>query len=188
MPYSDAQIDKIGHLLVYITDKLGATSKTKLLKLVYIIEEEYIKKAGVSLTPLSFTHLPLGPVSTFINNQISKNRTPLNQYVHIEREGTLRSITPKIQFVDDEFSEFDLEIIDSVLNKFGKLSATELISYTHREGSIWKKMQDQFSGTPPNGHKTFDMSLLLEDDDVDPTLRKSASEHKAFINYLTDKE
>jgi uncharacterized phage-associated protein len=188
MTYSSAQIDKIGNLLVYITDKLGATSKTKLLKLVYIIEEEYIKKAGVSLTPLSFTHLPMGPVSTFINKQISKNRAPLNQYINVEPVGNQCWVKPKIQFTDDEFSEFDIEIIDDVLDKFGHLNAVDLSNYTHREGSIWKKMQDQFKGPPPAGQNTFDMSQLLEDEDVNPMLRDSALEHKSFVNYITGKE
>lgn len=188
MAYSSTQIDKIGNLLIYITDKLGATSKTKLLKLVYLVEEEYIKKAGVPLTPLSFTHLPMGPVSTFINNQINKNRAPLNQYVDVEPVGSQRWIKPKIQFSDEEFSEFDLEIINEVLNKFGHLNAVDLSDYTHREGSIWKKMQDRFEGRPPAGQNTFDMSLLLEDDDVDPALRVSSLEQKAFVNYLTGEE
>ena len=188
MAYSNAQINKIGNLLVYITDKLGVTSKTKLLKLVYIIEEEYIKRAGVALTPLSFTHLPMGPVATFINKQISKNRKPLNQYINIEPVGNQCWIKPKVGFANDEFSEFDLEIVNDVLSQFGHLNASALSEYTHREGSLWKKMQDKFSGPPPVGQNTFDMFQLLDDQNIDPTLRGSAIEHKAFLNYLTDKE
>lgn len=188
MAYSSAQIDKIGNLLVYITDRLGATSKTKLLKLIYIIEEEYIKRAGTPLTPLSFTHLPMGPVSTFINNQINKGRPLLSKYVNIESVDDQRWITPKSKFADDEFSEFDLEVIDEVLNKFGHLSAPALSNYTHREGSLWKKMEDQFNGPPPVGQNTFDMFQLLKDEDVDPMLRESANENKAFVNYLISDE
>ncbi|ADB42945.1 Panacea domain-containing protein [Spirosoma linguale] len=188
MAYSQAQIDKIGNLMVYITDRLGATSKTKLLKLVYIIEEEYIKQAGVPLTPLSFTHLPKGPVSTFINNQINKNREPLNRYVRIDKVNDQCWIRPIVDFSDDEFSEFDLQVINEVLERFGRYNADALIDYTHREGSIWKQMQDEFGGPPPAKQNTLNLFRLLDSEDVDPDLRESANEYKAFVNYLSAQE
>lgn len=188
MAYSKAQLDKIGNLLIYITDKVGPTYKTKLLKLVYIIEEEYMKQAGVPLTPLSFTHLPKGPVSTFVNKQIDKRRDVLGQYINFGQTELGCRITPKVNFNDDEFSDFDLEVIDDVLNRFGGCTADDLIEYTHREGSLWDQMNREFDGSIPADKRTLDMSKLLDGDDIDPALRESANEHKAFIQYLTTEE
>lgn len=188
MAYSSEQLDKIGNLLIYITSKLGVTSKTKLLKLVYVVEEEYIKQAGIPLTPLSFTHLPMGPVSTFINKQITKNKAPLNQYINVNAISNQCWIKPKVKFSDDEFSEFDLQLIDDVLARFGHMSASELSEYTHRDGSLWKKMQDQFDGPPPATQNTFDMFRLLDDEDVNPMLRDSSLERRKFVDYLTSKD
>jgi hypothetical protein len=87
MAYNKSQIDRIGNLLVYITSKLGAIPKTKLLKLIYIIEEESIKKGGTQFTDLSYTYLPMGPVSTFVNTQINKRREPLFNFINIQAHG-----------------------------------------------------------------------------------------------------
>lgn len=188
MAYSQAQIDKIGNLLVYITSKLGPTPKTKLLKLIYIIEEEAVKQSGVAFTDLSYTYMPLGPVSTFVNKQIDKERDPIAKYVAIEQTGTIKLIKPIAKFNDDEFSAFDLEIIDEVLSKFGNCTAAKLIDYTHRSGSLWREIHDKFDGEPPIKERDIDLLKLLDKEGVDEDLRDSANERKAFINYLTSEE
>ena len=185
MAYTKAQINKIGNLLVYITSKLGSTPKMKLLKLVYVIEEEYVKKAGVKLTELSFTHLPMGPVSTFIDNQIKKKRDPLMQFISVRQQDSSTIIDPVVSFNDDEFSEFDLKIIDDVIKRFGSATGGQLSEYTHREGSLWKKINDQYEGSPP-AQTHIDFEQLLDDESIDSGLRQAAKEGKAFIDYLFD--
>jgi uncharacterized phage-associated protein len=185
MAYTTAQINRIGNLLVYITSELGPTPKTKLLKLIYIIEEEYVKKTGVTFTELSYTFLPLGPVSTFVNNQIDKKREPMARFVKVEKTASATLIKPATLFSEDEFSPFDLEIVDDVLATFGKKTASQLIDYTHRENGLWKKIKDQYDGNPP-AKTHFNLLVLLNDINVSDELRNVANEEKAFVNYITD--
>ncbi len=186
--YSKAQIDRIGNLLVYITNKLGPTHKTKLLKLIYILEEEAVKQSGVPFTDLSYTHLPKGPVATFVNTQIDKKRQELAQYINLTQEPESTLVSPAKEFNDDEFSEFDLQLIDEVLNRFGDCNGRELIEYTHRDGSLWKKLDDKYNGKPPKVERDFNLLALLDDEDVSEELRSIAKEEKAFIDYLTAKD
>jgi uncharacterized phage-associated protein len=184
MAYSKSQIDRIGNLLVYITNKLGAIPKTKLLKLIYIIEEEAIKKGGSQFTDLNYLYLPMGPVSTFVNTQIDKKREALAKFINIEKQSNSTLISAKVVFNDDEFSNFDIQLIDSVLVTFGKMNTKELIDYTHRNGSPWKKLHDQYNGTPPSDKRTLNLLSLLENEDVDVKLREIAIENNAFLTYL----
>lgn len=185
MAYSKSQIDRIGNLLVYITDKLGGnTPKTKLLKLIYIIEEEAIKKGGSQFTELNYLYLPMGPVSTFVNTQIDKKREPITDFIEINKQGNSILINPKKAFDDSEFSDFDIQLIDEVLSIFGKMNGKELIEYTHREGSPWKKLNDQFQGSPPSDKRTLNLLTLLDDENVNPNLRQIAKEESSFLTYL----
>jgi uncharacterized phage-associated protein len=184
MAYNKSQIDRIGNLLVYITSKLGAIPKTKLLKLIYIIEEESIKKGGTQFTDLSYTYLPMGPVSTFVNTQIVKKREPLCNFINVEMKGKAAIISPKSSFNDDEFSDFDIQLMDEVLHKFGSWKAKDLIDYTHREGSPWKKIDNDYQQNPPADKRTLDMSILLNQKGVDSRLKNIAEEENAFIHYL----
>lgn len=47
--FSDDQLDKIGNALIYLADKLPQLTKTKLLKLLYIMDEISIKKSGIPI-------------------------------------------------------------------------------------------------------------------------------------------
>ena len=189
MAYSKAQIDRIGNLLVYITSKLGPTSKTKLLKLIYIIEEESVKQAGVPFTDLKYTYFPLGPVSTFVTKQIEKRREEITRFVSIEKSNNCIWVAPAVEFDSDEFSDFDLELIDGVLAKFGSASANALIEYTHREGGLWKQIDDEYGGAmPPNNKRDIDLLKLLDQEEIGDDLRQVAKEEKAFLAYLKSQE
>ena len=43
------QLDKIGNTAIYLINAIGALSKTKLLKLLYILDELSIKRSGIPL-------------------------------------------------------------------------------------------------------------------------------------------
>lgn len=188
MAYSKAQIDRIGNLLVYLTEKLGPMPKTKLLKLIYIIEEESVKQSGTTFTELSYTYLPMGPVSTFVNKQIDKNRDTLGSYINIESKGSAKVISPAAAFNDDEFSDFDIQLMDSVIKNFGHLKVQELIDYTHRDGSPWERLHNQYDKNPPAQERTLDLLSLLDDESVSVDLRQTTKQEKAFLKYLTSEE
>lgn len=57
MPYiklSEEQIDKIGNSIIYFSQKIEDLSKTKVLKLLYILEELSIKKSGIPFFNLKY--------------------------------------------------------------------------------------------------------------------------------------
>jgi uncharacterized phage-associated protein len=186
MGYSKSQINRIGNTLVYLTSKLGPLPKTKLFKLIYIIEEQSVKKAGVPFTELTYTFMPMGPVATFVMNQLEKNRPEMASYVKCDKKDKEHIISPTVDFDDSEFSEFDFEVINEVINRFGHLSGTALSEHTHKEGSLWKKIKDDYEaqGKNPIGKATFDMMQLLDDPDVDENVRIAAKEEKAFTDFL----
>jgi hypothetical protein len=44
MPYTKEVIDKLGNAMVYMARKVPGLSKTKLLKLIYLLEEVSVKR------------------------------------------------------------------------------------------------------------------------------------------------
>jgi hypothetical protein len=152
--------------------------------LIYIIEEEAIKKGGSQFTELNYLYLPMGPVSTFVNTQIDKKRQPIINFIDIKKQNNSILISPKKAFDDSEFSDFDIELIENVLCVYGKMNGKELIEYTHREGSPWKKLNDKYQGSPPSDKRTLDLLTLLDDENVNPNLRKIAKEENSFLTYL----
>lgn len=48
------QIDKLGHTLIYLSKGVGDFGKTKILKLLFLIEEKSIKEFGVPFFGFDF--------------------------------------------------------------------------------------------------------------------------------------
>ena len=60
---SKSQIDKIGNTMVYLSKNIKRLSKTKLLKLLYILDEISIKSSGIPFLNLQYKVWKYGPVS-----------------------------------------------------------------------------------------------------------------------------
>lgn len=127
------QLDKIGNTAIYLIDSIGSLSKTKLLKLLYILDELSIKRSGLPFLNLQYKVWKFGPVSDEIFVDLSSESKLLSRYICKEGDCYV-AVKP---FVDDEFSDNDIALMDEVIKRFGRRSSRELISYTHRRGSPW---------------------------------------------------
>lgn len=134
---SDNQIDKVGNAIIYLSGKIGELSKTKALKLIYILDELSIKKSGIPFFNLKYKVWKFGPVSEEIFVDLSSEISLFKNYVERTSIGGVTVIKPIVAFNDDEFSDNDIDLLDFVAEKFGDKSAKDLIYYTHRKNSPW---------------------------------------------------
>lgn len=134
---SDNQIDKVGNAIIYLSQKIDQLSKTKALKLIYILDELSIKKSGIPFFNLKYKVWKFGPVSEEIFIDLSSETTLLKNYIERSSEDGVTIIKPIADFNDDEFSDNDMDLLDFVIEEFGNKTAKELIYYTHRKNSPW---------------------------------------------------
>jgi uncharacterized phage-associated protein len=135
--FSESQLSKIGNTVLYLSGKLPGLTKTKLLKLLYILDEQAILKSGIPFLHLRYKVWKFGPVSEELFIDLSSASSLLKPYIaHTAADG-VQAIVPAAAFNDDEFSDNDILLMDAVIADFGKRSATELVQYTHRKGAPW---------------------------------------------------
>lgn len=140
MPYiklSKDQIVKVGNSIIYFSEKIGKLSKTKILKLLYILDELSIKRSGIPFFNLKYKVWKFGPVSEEIFIDLSSEITLFKNYIERISEEGATIIKPIIDFNDDEFSDNDIDLLDFVIEKFGSKTAKDLVYYTHRKNSPW---------------------------------------------------
>ncbi|MCT4614303.1 MAG: Panacea domain-containing protein [Marinifilaceae bacterium] len=169
--YRKEQIDKIGNTIVYLSSKIQGISKTKLLKLLYILDEISIKKSGIPFLNLEYKVWKFGPVANDIFVELSSTPSMLKEF--IERTATEEGhiiIKPKREFVDDEFTDNEIDLLDFIATKFKNHTAKELISTTHRKYSPWY-----------NAAKKNNVYELLEAEKISSTEIKV--EMKELIEY-----
>lgn len=135
--FNKNQLEKIGNTVVYLSKNIPQLSKTKLLKLLYILDEVSIKKSGIPFLNLKYKVWKFGPVSEELFIDLSSEPKLLENYIEKNNEEGVQFIVPVVAFNDDEFSDNDIELMDWVIEKFGTKSAKELVAYTHRANAPW---------------------------------------------------
>ena len=164
--------DLIGNLIIYIVDYCKNNSTplyhTKLLKLLYLIDEESVRKIGTPITWLDYDVWQKGPVPKDIYYSKLPNLNKVDEYVSFVERTNKYLVVKKKEFNDGNFSEVDLEIIDNVLRDFGKKTSDELIDITHQPGSLWSKIVKEknvrFSNENHTSNESIDFSKLIADD------------------------
>ena len=134
---SEDQLNKLGNALIYLSGKIENLSKTKALKLIYILDEVSIKKSGIPFFNLKYKVWKFGPVSEEIFIDLSSETTLLKDFIERASEDGTTIIKPIKEFNDDEFSDNDIDLMDAVIKNFGFKSAKELVSHSHRKNSPW---------------------------------------------------
>lgn len=143
--YNSGQLNKIGNAANYLAAKVPMLTKTKLLKLLYILDEVSIKKSGIPLLNLKYKVWKFGPVSEELFIDLSTEPSLLKNYIKRELKDNQNYIVPASAFSDDEFSDNDLDVMNLVIDQFGSKSSKELVSYTHRKNSPWHITAQQYA-------------------------------------------
>jgi uncharacterized phage-associated protein len=135
--YNKYQLSKIGNTVLYLSEKISKLSKTKLLKLLYILDEISIKKSGIPFLNLKYKVWKFGPVCEELFIDLSSEPKLLQDYIVKKHEGNTEFIVSKKPFNDEEFSDNDMELLNHIIEKYGNQNAKDLISYTHRVNAPW---------------------------------------------------
>lgn len=180
--FTTDQLAKVGNTVVYLSQHIPRLSKTKLLKLLYILDELAIKKSGIPFLNLKYKVWKFGPVSEELFIDLSSEIKLLAGFIEKRSDDNDNYLVPIAEFNDDEFSELDIELMDDVIQRFGQKTARELISYTHRENSPWR-----------NTAREMNVLQMLEDEvinnteyaiDLSQLIAHDARKLEIYVDYI----
>jgi uncharacterized phage-associated protein len=166
------QIDKIGNSIIYLSHNVSELSKTKLLKLLFLLEEKSIKDSGTPFFGVDFKIWQFGPVAKPIFDGLTDvDNKFLNEFVIKNKFDEYEGVK---DFVDDEFSNNDIGVLEWAINFARHKVAEDLVNHTHSVNSLWRRgaikhgVYDQFKRklityTDFN----IDFTLLFEDENKD---------------------
>ncbi len=181
------QIEKIGQSIVYLSNKVSELTKTKLLKLLFLLEEKSIKDYGIPFFGLDFKIWQFGPVSRPLFDALTNVKSGfLSEYIQKNKFDEYES---KREFNDDEFSDNDMAILNWAVNFARHKVAEDLVLYTHSGTSLWRRgaishdVYDKFINKElTHTDHSIDFTLLFENDKEGYLLEKynSALENLEF--------
>jgi uncharacterized phage-associated protein len=182
--------EKNGVLLAYITNSISNINLRKLLKLVYLIDEKFMKSRGFPLTWFDYYAWEKGPVAPEIYE--IKNGV-FSDYVECfknenEKNIVRASIQNKHQILKktDIFSQFEMRIIDDIISKYKDKTADELSEITHEENSLWSTIIRESNVIFIDGKSDIPIPLtkLIEGNTEKEETYNEALEYMQFCNTI----
>lgn len=187
------QIEKLGNTLVYLANGVSELNKTKILKLLFLIEETSIKKNGYPFFGFNFELWQFGPVLKEVYADLSTDSVSfLNDYIQKDKYDPSLYVAVK-EFNDDEFSDWDLEVLEYII-KFAKNKiARDLVEITHAKDSLWTKtalkygvLEDLELKKVTTTDYLIDFGLLFEDNEDLKNRYQAAVENLHSVTALKD--
>ena len=185
------QVQKLGNTLIYFANNVGELSKTKILKLLFLLEESSIKRFGYPFFGLNFQIWKLGPVLKEVYIDLSEDNPDLLKDF-VEKDALDNKIfKAKKDFNDDQFSDNDMYLLEKIKDFARHKTAKDLIDYTHEENSLWRKsaikngiLQELESAEINSTEHIIDFSLLFDNDELLKEKYMESVENIEFINHL----
>jgi uncharacterized phage-associated protein len=186
--YTTDQIEKIGNAIIYIAEQISNLSKTKLLKLIYLLDEYSVISSGVPLFDLEYKLWKAGPVNTDLYSELTSGPDLFKDYIKLNFSTNGECyVSPKKKFDDSEFSENELELMHRIINSYGKYSAKKLVELCHRQNTLWYKLAKETGALElfESGKKnTTDILIPLSDYlENDKPKMSMYNEYKEFLNF-----
>ncbi len=130
---SELSLDKVVDVIKYFASSTKITSlyKVKLMKLMWYADALSYKKRGFAITGLVYLALPMGAVPVGHNSIIDLKDVPCEEVDMGETNAYHFFLKDKTSF--PSLSSEDLEILDAVIEKLGKMSKDEIVSFMHKE-------------------------------------------------------
>ena len=189
--FTDQQIIKLGNAIIYLSKKVGEFNKTKILKLLFILEEASIKLFGHPFFGFDFQLWKYGPVLSDVYIDLTEDDiTLLRDYIKRAPYNKDEFIAI-MEFNDDEFSDNDIYLMDKIIEFAKHKTAGDLVKYTHGENSLWRKsaikngvLELLEKQKKSSTNYLIDFSLLFEDNSFLKDRFENSVDNQQFINHL----
>lgn len=132
-------IEKIGNTVVYLATNIPNLYLTKLLKLVYLLDELSTKENGIPFLGLNYKVWQAGPVNRDLYIDINDGVKIFKDYFTVKQDDNSSQIISIKDFNDDEFSDCEIALLEKLVQLFKFTSGQDLVNLTHRPSSLWYK-------------------------------------------------
>jgi uncharacterized phage-associated protein len=186
------QLHKLGNTLIYLAEHVGELNKTKVLKLLFLLEESSVKKFGLPFLGLPFYVWKFGPVLKDVYVDLSENNEIELLGNFIQRASYDSKIfIPKHNFNDDYFSDNEITLLEQVVRFSKNKVAKNLVDITHEIDSLWHKTA-QMNGVLealetqkiPTTDIIINFAMLFENDPIRKEYYEESVDNFQFINQL----
>lgn len=142
MEYFKLNKQKVLEAIVYILNKIGGSDHHKILKILFYADKLHLNNYGRPVCGDVYRKMTYGPVGSFARDILQINERRLKDFkpiveaaIHTEKVKPFPLSYSLRMCDDDEFSETDLECLDSAIAFCKDKTFGQLTDETHKEKS-----------------------------------------------------
>ncbi len=126
-------IARVRNILAYLAEKVENFYKVKAMKLLWYIDEVSFMQHGKAMTGLVYQHKPYGALPVAHNELIRLKGLSVTEEEKDDYVAYRIASTMDFEEVKEQFSQREMTVLDTVINKFSNYSTKEIVSYMHEE-------------------------------------------------------
>lgn len=139
------KLAKLKDIVSLIVESEGNVPKTRLLKLLFIIDRESVTRFGHKVTGLEYRVWKMGPVQYDVFDNLSNgNGSFFSDFLTIKYVNDNCYLSRGIyDYPKGNLSNKELELISSIIKENHSIITSDLIEDLHRPGSLWRNEAEQ---------------------------------------------
>lgn len=188
--YTNEQLERLGNTIVFLVEKIQPLYKTKLLKLIYLLDELATSRNGIPFLGLEYKVWQAGPVSSDLYEELNQPYL-LEPFITLEQDNKGVKVIAKKKFNDDEFSEMEVNLMKEIVQRYKITPAEKLVEITHRKSAPWyiiameNNLLEAFENKKINTTDiSVDLTLMIKDDPQKLAMYREHQEMQKFTKYL----
>jgi hypothetical protein len=146
---------------------------TRLLKILYVIDENSVKKIGSPVTNLTYKVAEKGPLADHLWYCIQNNPELFGEYFDVKFNDSTASysLTSKNAPDLDVLSDYEDNLIKETVKKYKGKDTEDIIEELHAEGTLWAKIKKKHNLNFDNPESSsiskykIDFHELIKNDD-----------------------
>ena len=179
--------EKLLNALIYFTENVRFSGKTKLFKLLYYLDFLHFEQTGRNVTGLRYFAWDQGPVPKELYAELKKPKPDFIEHLAKYKKplfggGTRQELKPRKKFDENFFSPFELELMESLAKEHFNHNAEDMSEKSHFETGPWHEtyeVQKQVSGEIP-----YEFTLTRRGNKEDMEILELAKEYQEIeSNY-----
>lgn len=177
--------EKLVQAIVFFASHTKLCGKTKLFKLLYLLDFEHFRATGRSVTGLEYYAWEMGPVPVTLYEEWDQGLgKDMQEAIKIEGRQVFDYSRSEVialrEFDDTFFSRREVRLMEELAKKYQNLKSTDMVDVTHAENQAWTRVWD--GGKGHNRPINYEMSL--ENSDRDQVVRGLAREYEHIVRTI----
>lgn len=140
----DRSRQKMIHAIIYFAENTRQCGKTKLHKLLYLLDFKHYSMTGRSVTGLEYYAWKMGPVPVALQNELDEPQDDFCAAIGMSCEKVIDlprlKFEPKCEFDPSLFSKREMKLLQGIARQYKNKTANEMVDVTHGENHAWAKI------------------------------------------------